>query len=174
MDPQNCGSARNEKGMFTTTYPGKADTVNAAQMQSLGVGKSAEKKSAGPVEVWFLDAGYNPGGLKGCWNCGFRCDFTDDLEGHWQRRHSLRPDQTAVKSFSPPVATVDRVVGRTRQEVEIKIAALLQSRATMKEYLSLKYVENDMHGVQDAASDIRDIDAELVGLRWVLGDADGR
>jgi hypothetical protein len=74
-------------------------------------------------------------------------------------------------SSANPIPTVDRVVGRTRQEIEVKIGVLLQSRATMKEYLSLKYVENDMHGVQDAASDIRDIDAELVGLRWVLGEA---
>jgi hypothetical protein len=153
---------------------GVSDTMNAAQMQSLGVGKSAEKKSAGPVEVWFLDAGYNPGGLKGCWNCGFRCDFTDDLEGHWQRRHSLRPDQTAVKSFSPPVPTIDRVVGRTRQDVKQRIADLLNRRDTMRSYMKIKYAEEDWHGVQDAGSDLRDIDAELVGLRWVLGDADGR
>jgi hypothetical protein len=132
MDPQNCGSARNEKGMFTTTYPGKADTMNAAQMQSL------DKEAWRNVEIK-------------------------------RAAYETEPFFEPTRGGSAPMF-IDRVVGRTRQEVEIKIAALLQSRATMKEYLSLKYVENDMHGVQDAASDIRDIDAELVGLRWVLGD----
>lgn len=38
---------------------------------------------------------------------------------------------------------------------------LTTRRATMIAYLRLKLDENDMHGVQDAASDIREIDAKL-------------
>jgi hypothetical protein len=124
-DPQNCGSARNEKGMFTTTYPGKADTMNAAQMQSLGEYPERWQEGFGPLP----------------------------LDG---------------QHFIP---TVDRVVGRTRQEVEARVADLLSRRDTMRNYMKIKYAEEDWHGVQDAGSDLRDIDAELVGLRWVLGEA---
>jgi hypothetical protein len=36
----------------------------------------------------------------------------------------------------------------------------------MVEYLLMKVEEEDWHGVQDAASDLRDIDSELRGIDW--------
>lgn len=57
--------------------------------------------------------------------------------------------------------------------VQARINDLLARRHTMKElYLPMKHKEEDWHGVQDAASDLRDIDAELKGLRWVLGEGE--
>lgn len=47
---------------------------------------------------------------------------------------------------------------------EIRVAQLGEARFTLKSYLRLKLHEEDWHGVQDAASDLRDIDAELKGL----------
>lgn len=44
------------------------------------------------------------------------------------------------------------------------IAALRRQRATMLEYLKLRLELDDMHGVQDAASDIREIDAAIRAL----------
>lgn len=51
-----------------------------------------------------------------------------------------------------------------------RLTELGAARRVMEDYLHLKLRENDMHGVQDAASDIRDIDAEIAGLQWVLGE----
>jgi hypothetical protein len=68
-----------------------------------------------------------------------------------------------------PLFTIDRVVGRTKQEIEQRIARLGEERKLMYGYLSSKMVNRDWHGCQDAASDIRDIDSELLGLKWVLG-----
>jgi hypothetical protein len=56
--------------------------------------------------------------------------------------------------------------------IQARINALKARRFKMKEYLLLKLEEEDFHGVQDAASDLRDIDAELKGLRWVVGDGE--
>lgn len=59
---------------------------------------------------------------------------------------------TASLSFPIP-RTVDR-----RQH----LAAL---RQTMVEYLRAKVTDEDWHGVADAAMDLREIEAELKGLR---------
>lgn len=48
--------------------------------------------------------------------------------------------------------------------------ALLAQRATLVTYLRMKLEANDMHGVQDAASDIREIDARLEGYEEGLSD----
>ena len=47
-----------------------------------------------------------------------------------------------------------------------KVAALQSERDQMIEYLRLKVDKQDWHGVQDAASDLRDIDAEIEGLKF--------
>jgi len=49
-----------------------------------------------------------------------------------------------------------------RQEVIInKIDGLISRKEGMKNYLLLKFNEADWHAVQDAASDIREIETEL-------------
>lgn len=42
---------------------------------------------------------------------------------------------------------------------------LVNHRMTMRKYLVEKFEDEDWHGVEDAASDLRDIDAELRGIR---------
>lgn len=51
----------------------------------------------------------------------------------------------------------------TKQQQLDELAA---ARVTIKEYLLIKYLAEDWHGVQDAASDLRDIDAEIKGLNF--------
>ncbi len=46
---------------------------------------------------------------------------------------------------------------------------LLESMEIMRTYLLLKLRESDFHGIADAAMDMRDIDAELKGLRLLKG-----
>jgi hypothetical protein len=47
-----------------------------------------------------------------------------------------------------------------------RIAFLLSSRPKLIDYLKMKLEAEDWHGVQDAASDLRDLDSELDGLRY--------
>jgi hypothetical protein len=61
---------------------------------------------------------------------------------------------------------------KTFGEVVSRINDLKARRALMSEYLDLKRREEDWHGVQDAASDLRDIDAEMKGLEWVVGGSE--
>lgn len=58
---------------------------------------------------------------------------------------------------------------RSPEEIQARIAWLEGGRNVMLAYLDLKQDNSDWHGVQDAGSDLRDIEAELLGLRWVLG-----
>ena len=58
---------------------------------------------------------------------------------------------------------------KTHSEIVARINALKARRFKMLEYLDLKREELDWHGVQDAASDLRDFDAEILGLEWVVG-----
>lgn len=44
-----------------------------------------------------------------------------------------------------------------------QLAKYAERKAQMIQYLRLKLDEEDWHGVQDAASDLRDIDSELLG-----------
>lgn len=48
-----------------------------------------------------------------------------------------------------------------------KISSLQKKKQTMINYLLLKLEEEDWHGVEDAASDIRDIEASLNTLEDV-------
>jgi hypothetical protein len=45
-----------------------------------------------------------------------------------------------------------------------RLLILHKRKAVMVSYLRMKADEEDWHGVQDAASDLRDIEAELKGL----------
>ena len=49
---------------------------------------------------------------------------------------------------------------------EQRIAFLETSRPKLVDYLKMKLEAEDWHGVQDAASDLRDLDNELDGLRY--------
>ena len=49
---------------------------------------------------------------------------------------------------------------------ETRLADLERHRPTLIAYLKMKLEAEDWHGVQDAASDLRDVDSELDGLRY--------
>jgi len=49
---------------------------------------------------------------------------------------------------------------------EARIADLEAWRPILIKYLEQKFKAEDWHGVQDAASDLRDLDCELDGLRY--------
>ena len=48
---------------------------------------------------------------------------------------------------------------------EARIAFLEAARPKLIDYLKMKLEAEDWHGCQDAASDLRDVDCELAGLR---------
>lgn len=55
-------------------------------------------------------------------------------------------------------------------EAEVAMLERLRKRReTMMEYLIMKFSEWDWHGVQDAASDIRDIESEMRGVEKCVG-----
>lgn len=57
---------------------------------------------------------------------------------------------------------------RTKKQIEERIAALEVRRRILLEYLGSEVSEAGWHGVADAANDLREVDAELHALRWVL------
>lgn len=57
-------------------------------------------------------------------------------------------------------------------KVEEKIERLHIRYEKMREYLLLKLDEEDLHGVADAAMDMRDIKAEIRGLLFMKGNTD--
>jgi len=56
-----------------------------------------------------------------------------------------------------------RQVKVTREQ---KLTHLALDREQMLSYLRFKVEKQDWHGVQDAASDLRDIDAEILGVEF--------
>ena len=48
-----------------------------------------------------------------------------------------------------------------------RLNSLRKRRAVMRDYLQVKFDEEDYHGVQDVASDLRDIDVEIATLEKV-------
>lgn len=56
------------------------------------------------------------------------------------------------------------------KEIRTEIQFQESKIGQMTDYLTLKLEEGDYHGVEDAASDIRDIVAKIEALTWVLGE----
>jgi hypothetical protein len=54
------------------------------------------------------------------------------------------------------------------QRIDERYKSLSQTRLSLIDYLQMKLKDQDWHGVQDAASDLRDIDAELQGLQLAI------
>ena len=57
---------------------------------------------------------------------------------------------------------------KTREEILKKINEINYRVEFMKRYLQLKFDMQDWHGVEDAGSDIRDLEAEKKALLWVI------
>lgn len=70
------------------------------------------------------------------------------------------------KHAKVPVQTLPTIPHAMRGEVIQRVAELERNRVMMIEYCRMKLAAEDWHGVQDAASDLRDIDNELDGLRY--------
>ena len=79
--------------------------------------------------------------------------------------------RTAKRETMP--GYVPQEAPRAASEIRARVNDLLAQRHTMVHlYLPIKEKNDDWHGVADGAMDLRDIDAELKGLRWVLGDGE--
>lgn len=50
------------------------------------------------------------------------------------------------------------------QAIKDRIGRLKGQREVLKMYLESKFIDEDWHAVQDAGSDLRDIDSEIKGL----------
>lgn len=66
------------------------------------------------------------------------------------------------------IAIIEKMIAATKDPTTKLGRAnfLLRRRKTVIEDLYLKQQEEDWHGVQDAASDLRDIDSEIKGLKF--------
>lgn len=57
---------------------------------------------------------------------------------------------------------------KSSDEVRMRIEALLVQKETLRVYLDMVVNRPDWHGVMDAAADLRDTEAEIEALRWVV------
>jgi len=58
---------------------------------------------------------------------------------------------------------------RSVEEIKRKVEEVEENIEILTTYLHSRIKQFDWHGIQDAASDIRDSEAALQVLRWVLG-----
>jgi len=77
----------------------------------------------------------------------------------------MSPAFNHTREDSPltPCSICAAAVADARQD---RIAELEANRPRLIDYLKMKQDSEDWHGVQDAASDLRDLDCELDGLRY--------
>lgn len=106
---------------------------------------------------------------------GFQASHMEGLS--WQGKATIQPDPQMGATTGPRVAHVRNVkvvdgafVAASPTEIEDRIKVVEGQKARLVDYLKLKVEEQDWHGVEDAASDIRDKEAEIQGLRWGLGE----
>lgn len=86
--------------------------------------------------------------------------------------HDIGADGVCRKCMAVATAPAGSApyIRRSPDEIKARISFLKARRGLMLDYLSLKLDEDDMHGVQDAASDIREIDAKVEALTWAMGE----
>lgn len=58
---------------------------------------------------------------------------------------------------------------RTQDELAAAIARLKSERTVLLAYASTKFDATDHHGVQDAMSDVREVEAAMKALEYALG-----
>ena len=51
-----------------------------------------------------------------------------------------------------------------------RLEQLVENKRVMLAYMQNRIAEEDWHGVEDAGSDVRDIEAEMKGIWLVLGE----
>lgn len=69
---------------------------------------------------------------------------------------------TEFPVWAPETTTLNSSVDHRQQRIDF----LDELRPVLMRYLKAKFDAEDWHGVQDAASDLRDLDCELDGLRY--------
>lgn len=62
----------------------------------------------------------------------------------------------------------ETLMPRPEEAIRAKLAELHEERSTLGWYLEVVIRRGDMHGIMDAAADIRESDATIDALRWVL------
>ena len=58
---------------------------------------------------------------------------------------------------------------KTEKDIQTRVAEVQETLRVLRAYLQDRLQLEDWHGVEDAASDIRDNEAALRTLRWMLG-----
>lgn len=56
--------------------------------------------------------------------------------------------------------------------IQMKINKLERSKQVYLNYAKDRYDWGDWHGMQDAGSDLREIEVQIQALQWVLNDAE--
>jgi TolA-binding protein len=59
---------------------------------------------------------------------------------------------------------------KTKEQIKEQIQEIQSKIDFMIGYMQIKMKSQDWHGVEDAGSDIRDMEAEKKALSWVLED----
>jgi hypothetical protein len=59
---------------------------------------------------------------------------------------------------------------RDEPEIRNRLTVLAAQRAVLEDYMGLVQERGDLHGVMDASADMREMDARIEALHWVLGD----
>lgn len=80
----------------------------------------------------------------------------------------------AQLSSAPPHSQSDmRVTPMVSSElIPARILALQSRHSVLLDYLDMATERADWHGVMDAAADLREVDAELEALRWVISGSE--
>lgn len=83
--------------------------------------------------------------------------YTEDLKSSDENHAGSSPASGTTSLQSPD---------HYKSDIAERIDLLGQQRAVMIDYLQMKVDEKDWHGVQDAGSDLRDIESEIKGLNF--------
>ena len=68
-----------------------------------------------------------------------------------------------------PTVTTYRLP-RTGECIEVQLHKLRHRRDVLQAYAESRMEIADRHGVQDAMSDLREMDAAIAALEWAMGD----
>lgn len=61
---------------------------------------------------------------------------------------------------------------RTTEEIDLALCHLRSRRDILEQYATMKFETKDRHGVQDAESDLRELDSMIAVLEWAQGKSD--
>lgn len=131
----------------------------------------------------YAGSGAHPGGTHTRIRCASTGVLSEESAGDVaSRRHGLRHPLPIGMGISPAQGRsclnrgplLERTEWRSSPptyppQAEDRLKRLKFNRIRMVEYLKLKMEEEDWHGVQDAGSDLRDIESEIKGIEFMRG-----